>query len=455
MTPLRALGQRAGGAVGAPKETNIDLAWWLLVGSVIRIMGHANFLSLFYGYGAAGGNPLIKLSPGTYIIFIVWIVSLWRPSPRGMEQFKLPSVLLLAIVVGGLSWAIIGGGAVAVGYLVDSYLVAAAGLAVLGKIGPRGRSMIFEAIVWALLANSIMLFAEYFLKVRFIPTPLEGAIGVFRPAAMLNHPLISGLFYAAAVPLVMTWRRPFWMRSIAAIIFAMCVMASGARISTIMTAVAFAPAFLIALFGERPKSTAGQTWLASQALLIAGLIPAIVGLAFASGFLDRLSGGLVDKSAMTRVWQYGMLQYLTPQQMMVGVSSVTASDWSTRLFQTASIENSFVLGVFTYGMPFTIFYLAMTVFIIGLFALRGSLLVKIAAAVFLAAALSNNTFGAKNPAIFYMLMFCGTTMVGPAHRSSILKWLGSRYSKPIDRPLRPTPAALARSADAPSPVRET
>ncbi|WP_395652499.1 VpsF family polysaccharide biosynthesis protein, partial [Brevundimonas sp.] len=394
------------------RETNYDLAWWLLIGSVIRVMGHANFLGLFYGYGAAGGNPLMKLSPGTYIVFFVWMVALRRPNPPGMEDFKLPSLLLVSIVVCGLGWAVIGGGAVAVGYLVDSYLVAAAGIFVLGKIGPKGRSMIFEAIVWALALNAIMLFAEYILKVRFVPTPLEGALGTFRPAAMLNHPLMSGLMYATAVPLVMLWRRPFWLRSLFSVLFALCVFASGARISTIMAAVAFAPAFLTALVMERPKTTVGQTWMATQGVMIFGMIPAIISFAIASGFFDRISNGLVDKSAMTRLWQYGMLQYLTPHQIMFGASTTTAADWSTRLFQTPSIENSFVLGVFTYGMPFTVFYLTMVIFVVCIFAIRGSMLVKIAAAVFLAAALSNNTFGAKNPAVFYMLMMSGATMIG-------------------------------------------
>jgi len=216
-----------------------------------------------------------------------------------------------------------------------------------------------------------------------------------------------------------------------------------------MAAVAFAPAFLTALVMERQKTTVGQTWMATQGVMIFGMIPAIISFAISSGFFDRISNGLVDKSAMTRVWQYGMLQYLTPHQIMFGASTTTASDWSTRLFQTPSIENSFVLGVFTYGMPLTIFYLTMVILVVCIFAMRGSMIVKIASAVFLAAALSNNTFGAKNPAVFYMLMMSGASIVGSRRTLfAVRRNFSSAGRKIVPVSNRPLPGRDATSQNA-------
>ncbi|MBO9559456.1 MAG: hypothetical protein J7515_12885 [Caulobacter sp.] len=418
MTAIDALRERGGklaAKIGA-SEPNADLVWGLVLGTVVRVLGQANFLSLFYGYGAQGGNPLMKISPGTYIIMIVFCRAWSRKSPPGMETFKLAATLVMTIVVGGVAWALVTGQAVAVGYLVDSYAVAAAGLFILGKVGPEGRTKVYAGLIWALLFNALLLFPEFILKRRFIPAPLEGARGIFRPAALLNHPLMSGLMYATAAPLVMRWRKPFIVKAGVALLFVLCVFFSGARVSTVLAGAAFVPAALIALGQEKPKSSLGQTWLVSQSMLIAALIPIVVIVAFASGALDRIGGGLYDKSAATRVWQFGMIQYLSPHQLIFGIGNTTAADWSVRLFQTPSVESAFVLGVFMYGMPFTIFYLGMVVVIVALMALKGDTLVKLSAVIFLTAAMSNNTLGAKNPAVFYFLMFAGSTMVQSVRR---------------------------------------
>jgi|GEM_PF-2845455 len=409
----------------AAAEPNADLVWGLVLGTVVRVLGQANFLSLFYGYGAQGGNPLMKISPGTYIIMIVFCRAWNRKSPPGMETFKLAATMVMTIVVGGVAWAMVTGQAVAVGYLVDSYAVAAAGLFILGKVGAEGRTKVYAALIWALLFNALLLFPEFILKRRFVPAPLEGARGIFRPAALLNHPLMSGLMYATAAPLVMRWRKPFLVKAGVSLLFVLCVFFSGARVSTVLAGAAFVPAALIALGKEKPKSQIGQTWLVSQSLLIAALIPIVVIVAIASGALDRIGGGLYDKSAATRVWQFGMIQYLSPHQLIFGIGNTTAADWSVRLFQTPSVESAFVLGVFMYGMPFTIFYLGMVVVIVAWFALRGDTLVKLSAVIFLTAAMSNNTLGAKNPAVFYFLMFAGSTMTHAVRRLPRLRmpWL--------------------------------
>jgi len=333
--------------------------------------------------------------------------------------------MVMTIVVGGVAWAMVTGQAVAVGYLVDSYAVAAAGLFILGKVGAEGRTKVYAALIWALLFNALLLFPEFILKRRFVPAPLEGARGIFRPAALLNHPLMSGLMYATAAPLVMRWRKPFLVKAGVSLLFVLCVFFSGARVSTVLAGAAFVPAALIALGKEKPKSQIGQTWLVSQSLLIAALIPIVVIVAIASGALDRIGGGLYDKSAATRVWQFGMIQYLSPHQLIFGIGNTTAADWSVRLFQTPSVESAFVLGVFMYGMPFTIFYLGMVVVIVAWFALRGDTLVKLSAVIFLTAAMSNNTLGAKNPAVFYFLMFAGSTMTHAVRRLPRLRmpWL--------------------------------
>jgi hypothetical protein len=416
----------------AAAEPNADLVWGLVLGTVVRVLGQANFLSMFYGYGAQGGNPLMKISPGTYIIMIVFCRAWGRKNPPGMEDFKTAAMMVMSIVVGGVAWAMVTGQAVAVGYLVDSYAVGAAGIFILGKIGPEGRTKVYAALIWSLLFNALLLFPEFLLKRRFIPAPLEGARGVFRPAALLNHPLMSGLMYAVATPLVMRWRKPFLVKAGVALLFVMCVFFSGARVSTVLTAAAFVPAALIALGTEKPKSSLGQTWLVSQSMLIAALIPIVVIVAIASGALDRIGGGLYDKSAATRVWQFGMIQYLSPHQLIFGVGNTTAADWSVRLFQTPSVESAFVLGVFMYGLPFTVFYLGMVVLIVALFALRGDYLVKLSALIFLTAAMSNNTLGAKNPAVFYFLMFAGSTMTQSVRRLPRLRMPWLVTERPLD-----------------------
>lgn len=394
----------------AAKDPNAWLVSGLVLGIIVRILGQANLLRPI-GYGDQGGNPLTKISPGTYILILVWLRSVFTKPKSQSLQFGFAIATLAAVVVSGVVLAIVTGQSVAIGYLFDSYLVTIIGLHLLGKLDDRGRNVVMDAFIWTLAANSVMLFAEYALKTRFIPAPLEAANGhIFRPAALLNHPLTSGLFYATAVPLVMLWRKPLIIRLAFALLFTVCVFASGARVASVLAGAAFLSSFGIALSRERPTTTVGQTWVLSQALIIAGIVPIVVMVGMATGLGERLALGFADKSANTRVWQMGMLQYLDAHQMMVGVGNLTAADWSFRLFQTKSVESSIVMGVFMYGLPFTVLYHALVFLALFSIAWRGDMLIKISLAVFAVGSMTNNTLGTKNPAIFYALMFAAAAL---------------------------------------------
>lgn len=446
------------------REQNFDITIMLIIGVVTRMLLQTNLLNMFYNYGQAGGNPLLKISPGSYIIFITWMISLTRSGGTMLYDFKMPFRLMLLIVVVGLGWAIFTAKTLALGYLIDCYLSTAACIYVMGKIGPLGRQRLFDAILLTLVFNEMVLFAEFALKRRFIVAP-DNIAAEFRPAALFNHPLLSGLIYATATSLVFLSRWPLSVRTGLSLAFVTAAFASGARVSSVLAAGAFVLSFPIAIQRtETGGNMVRQRWVTTQILAVLMLIPIGIIVGMGAGLGDRLSHGFVDKSSATRVIQYGLLAYLTPSQMMTGVGDLIATEWSTRLYQTPSIESSIVLGIFMYGLPYTIFYLLVVVATLLIFAWRGDNLVKISVFVFLAAALSNNTLMSKNPAVLFVLVAAGATLTMPLSRRSppigisalrILmatrRTLGGAAVRPGGPVRRPVMASVRKPAPRPGP----
>jgi hypothetical protein len=338
----------------------------LVVALLLRISIPWEVIDLFWHYSTPGGSLIEKIHPGAYALFFVCIgVYLTRgpvtdPVDRRLAAACWRFILaLFAVILLSLATNHIQG----VSYLLDSMLLSPLVAMTMLKLNRAEHMRMLVVLVIFMIANDFVSFFEYATHDRLFPYQyaLNESAAVFRPAALLGHPLVNGLLNALLIPLV--WLLPTTLvRRIALVFFFLAAsFAAGARIASLIGFVCALLSAWMYLWQSAKQRRIDEGVMVVSAILTIGVIVLAALLIVTSGLADRLiQNGLEfqDASSRSRFDVFRILGFLSRQQLLFGVSREWSAYLMTKQLNLQAIENPVLAFVIGFGLIGTLILLA-------------------------------------------------------------------------------------------------
>lgn len=379
-----------------------EFALFFCAALAVRIFLPPPFLDLFIPYTASSGFIAFKIHPGTYLIVLCAIWEIMRSEARALIDMRkhAPLLIICAAAAFAALTSIAQGRTQAVGYLIDSIICGALAGWLVTRMAPELRQRVIVTMVALMAVNTTVSIFEFLTQNRVMPFRYREE--TFRPTAFMGHPLDNGLMTLTIMMFTPALRAPFVVRIGLMTFFLLGVFVSGARASTLIATLFYLFTFVTMMRSETKRSPeqAGLVMVGVLAVLVIAPIVLMSGLA--DTLLYRFQDKLVDKSTMTRIDIFGVLQYLTPQELFLG-SDINKLTMLSRVFlQNTAIESPIVMMIFQFGLIVMIILFGAIHYTIIKSALmrHGAMLGALA---FLLAANTNNVLNVKAPALSFVL----------------------------------------------------
>ena len=360
------------GRAARPNKTQAEdgqlsrTCFWLIAAAVLaRMVISTNVLFLLHlDYAAPGGNPVIKIHPGTYLAvlaFAVMLLGSGKPLHRlGRHCAAFPShfafvAMMLLCIVHLLVNVGLSGAAV----FVDSYLSAGVVAAVLVNASPAQRRTLAWLLVPAIAFNALIAVGETLLQAHLVPLALDGVSimdkpGDFRGYALYDHPLTAAMITQMGLFLVLGMRLSRTRTAALLLVFLVGLIAFGGRTATAV--------------GGGSLALLGWTWLLREAVArrldarmatLSAAATAIIPLALWAVMTQtpigvRLAGKLYfDESAEARNVQWHVLSLMDFKNLMLGTPIDLVDELCHQLglnVPFSDIENFWLATFVTLGM---------------------------------------------------------------------------------------------------------
>ncbi len=378
-------------------------------------------------YEADGGNPLIKIHPGTYLIVCAVLIHfLTRSHPmRMLEQIALGSpglcfcgfgmliVLVFAVSLHGLS---------GVAYIVDTYVAPAFLAILLARAPARFLRPLFVWMLAILVANACLGIVEARLHWHVFPYVIDGVPvteDFFRATALEGHPLRNAMLTGLAIVAVSAAPWPIMIRFALQGPLAMGMLAFGGRTALIVAVLACA-SILFFEFSSRmrraPDAAMREVWAVFALLLVAA---AVLGVVFsATDFGGRIrAGDFTDSSSAARLQLFNVFKLIDLEGLFAGYDSKTI-DGMTRVSGLLAIENFWVFNFLFLGIVCFLLWIAALSGALAALWQRSGFAVRVTLVAFLAIASSNNSLAKKDSSlsIAFAFLFAAEAMVRSPHR---------------------------------------
>ncbi|THG87298.1 hypothetical protein E5198_00270 [Pseudomonas sp. A-1] len=366
-------------------------------------------LNNIYPYTSEGGNPVLKIHPGTWVIIASLLILggaigygklLSNFAINNKSIFIATICTCITMLYTVIMWGI-GGAA----YFIDTYLYSLIALILAAHLNKKHTTQLFKAIIYIITLNSSIAIYEYTTRSHLVPNPLTGTYWFFRANALMAHPLNNALITisVALVALISPISR-FWRWNI----FILCLLALLAFATRASLAVYILATFLIlwtyAFTGKLSKKNRLLYVVILPflvVLLVIGFYLAIFHTHIGFGIASRLT---FDASAMARLDAVDFLLRVDAGSYLLGAGSEGFSQLVARLSSVSIIENFWIQLIVTLGLP------VFGVLIYGFFSLTkwlaegSSLQYKIVILTFLLAASTNNSLSVKTAALAVFLL---------------------------------------------------
>lgn len=384
----------------------LELALFFCAALAVRVFLPPPFLDSFIPYTASSGFIAFKIHPGTYLIVIAAVFEIARSDARTLVDWRKHAPLLIlcaAAAIAALS-SIAQGRTQAVGYLIDSIICGALAGWIVTRLAPEMRQHVLVAMVALMGVNTLVSLFEYLTHNRVMPFRLNEA--TFRPTAFLGHPLDNGLITLTVMMFVPALRWPFAVKIGLMTFFLLGVFISGARASTMVACIFYLLSFISMMRTESQRNPQQTGMVMVGVLAVVVIAPIVLMSGLADALLYRFEGGVVDKSTMTRIDIFGVLRYISFQELMLG-SNIDKLHMLSRVYlNNGAVESPIVMMIFQFGLIVMIVLfgsMMYSIFRMGLLRHGGAL----AAAAFLLSANTNNVLNVKSPALsFVFALIC-------------------------------------------------
>jgi len=371
---------------------------------LLRFALSTNILDKVVNYSADGGSIVEKIHPATYgfVAVLIGMLLTTRIELGQWELCALRALLQLAAVILLLAvLMLLLGHTGSLGYLVDSYLAACTGGALLLFFPQPWRQALATGLVVFIIAGAAVALGEFALRRRLLPYPLEEL--TFRPTGLSEHPLVLGLFNAIAINFVAATRWRPAAKALAILVLLLGAFAAGARLAAMFAALS---ALSVIAFHQWP-SAPPATRFRMKTLMFIGValaVPAAILLLFQLGLLERFQGGLFDESAMARLNIYGLFELVSWNEILFGADIDYIRKLALEHFDLQFIESSIVMFVFQFGLFGTIVFLLVMARTFLVLLSGANRHVAIGAAVFFAIAGGNNSLTTKSSIVLMIVL---------------------------------------------------
>jgi hypothetical protein len=392
------------------------------VAFLLRFAVSPQLVDRVMNYTRDGGSFYEKLHFGTYAILLLAPVVLFsRPFfLRADEIAKFRWLVryllwMLALVV----YLVVAGRVSSVGFVIDSYVVAAAGGLIMFGFSEGFRRRLGDITLIMLIVSATIGIAEAVTKQRLLP--YDAIELTFRPIGLADHPLGLGALCATAIGFVPLTRWRIWIKVALVILLFVGCAASGARFALLTSGVEI---ILMLMFLPWPGLERRQARQAKSIVLLITLIggAALVAVLAAAGMLGRFGGTLFDENFLARVSIYDVFNYVSWNDVLFGMRADDLIVIVKQKLHLPAIESAPVVLVLLLGLPLALLFAVLLGWTIYRLLKGAQLAAWIGTAAFLAAALSNNTLSGKTPVVTIIVVLLAAYAI-PA----------SRHAEPIDQ----------------------
>ena len=394
----------------ARRQNALSLLFFVLTVAafVLRFCVSPEMMNALVDYTSDTGGALYeKLHFGTYAIFaLLPLVLFTRPVfLRGDEIQKFRDLVrYCGMMVLLIVFMIATGRSSSSGFFIDTYLVAGvAGLVVLAQNAGM-RRLIGDVVLAISIVSAVMGLIEAATHTRFLPYAANEE--VFRPTGLTDHPLTLGLMCAASIGFVALTRWPVWLKVCAILLLFIGTAAAGARFALLLAGAEVLVLLITVHWGLSRAAERKAKFAALIVTLVMGA--ALIAVLAAGGFLSRFSDGVVDENFYARTNIYKIFEYVTWKEILFGGDLNAILKIVNEKLNLPYIESTPVYLTFQIGAILALIFAGLVFWMLWRLLRHQPRPAWIGTAIFLAAALSNNTLSSKTPVvtIFVVLLVC-------------------------------------------------
>ncbi len=383
-----------------------NLMFFLFVLGCLTRDGISSFtLDLFIHYNADGGSQLEKIHPGSWIIYLSCAIGIFFV-PVVQDLYRRSATLGSLLMIGSVALCLVASAAKSSGlysYLLDTVLIAPAGVFVIQRMNQSQRDSAAMALHYLVVLNALVVTYEFLTKTRLFPYPPDEAM--FRPEGLFGHPLLTGQLTVAALPGLMSIKRSFWVRTLMLGTCLVGIVFSQARMATLVSLPVAGIFYYLAVFRGRANATLNGSSAVFFTIMPVAALSAMIIVLFSLGAFDRLLSGFNDDSTLARINVYGIFRYMTDSEFLYGSNYMDVVEVSKSILKIRIIESPVVLFIIYFGIIYSFVYL---LGLIGFFVFLSwgtNLTIYVTVASWVLLASTNNNLGTKNPGFITTVVF--------------------------------------------------
>jgi hypothetical protein len=341
-------------------------------------------LNLGIDYSSPGGNPLIKLHPGTYLVSLAafMVLMLARPAGSGLIRFfrstpALASFIMLILFCAFYSIANVGISGAAV--YVESYL--SAGMLAIALEGGTDRQK--RTLAWWIIAfcvvSIVISIGESATQTHLIPLQFGDDVPKdfvddaedFRGAGLFGHPLTAALTTSMATFMLLRMRMNGVLKAALFTTLLIGLLSFGGRAALGTTLIMLGVAAIVVLLRGVVMRNLSMGFVGALGAAVVILPPLMLMLITSTDIGERiLTHMYMDESADARGLQWLVLQHLNLHDVLFGVSLDRLDVLKYQIGlggSTTDIENFWLLMFLNLGaIGFVVFLIALGLFLVHL-----------------------------------------------------------------------------------------
>ncbi len=343
-------------------------AWRLFVAGLcihLCLSAHA-LITLGYPYEAPLLGPFpFKIHPGTYLMAAALTCVLASRGHALRSAFEAagrePLIAThLGVMVLCLCWVLYRHGSSGAAFMIDTHWLPAIAAFTLMHFDDRRRAWLLRLLVAILSVNAVLALAESAVQARLIPLHMPGQDSGFaleehfRASALFGHPLANAKLTAALLPAALLLPMRATWRWAAVALALLALLAFGGRAALASAIVIYGVGLIATLMVRLARGRYSYLQLTGGTVFSLIAVAALVGVVIATGIGERIFANLyVDSSASVRLKVWSAYDYLTSEQLWLGISSRDIDLVALRLGldpKYEAIENGWIYLSMQFGL---------------------------------------------------------------------------------------------------------
>ncbi|HQT76009.1 MAG TPA: VpsF family polysaccharide biosynthesis protein [Rhodopila sp.] len=436
-----------------------------MFGVIVEYVVSGNSLSdLGIDYSSPGGNPVVKLHPGTYVIMLATFMALLLVRPAGSGVIRLfrqkPALAsYITLILFCAFYSIVNVGISGAAVYVESYL--SAGLLAVALEGGTDRQK--RTLAWWIIGLTVLsVFIsvwESMTQTHLIPMnygdlpekALQQDVDDFRGAGLFTHPLTAALADSMAIFLLLRMRMNGLLKAALFTILVVGLLSFGGRAAMGTTLILLVAAAFVVLIRGIVRRDLSLSFVGTLAAAMLILPPLIILLVTSTDIGERIITHLyADESVKARDLQWLVLNHLNLNDVLFGVPLARLDVLKYQIGlggETTDIENFWLLMFLNLGIiGFLVFLVALGLFIahLGRTVRHPLAWMMIFASILIDS--TSNSLGRKSSDLVFMTA-CLIAMTGYAQTAPVLS-LRQRATVGLQRTTRrlglsPSPVNIA------------